>query len=759
MDGPLAGLLVLVLTVSAFACGEPDPSDDPSPETGPSPTAGRPSAADELPTPGLPPTAVSATTPETDREALVALYDATDGPNWSRSNSWLGDGPIGEWEGVTTNAEGRVSRLNLGANDLRGVIPPELGQLSNLEILALPYGYLVGGIPPGLGRLSNLEELHLGRNQLSGGIPPELGQLANLETLDLNGNQLSGAIPGELGRLTKLRKLMFNHNQLDGQIPPELARLTNLVFLSLSASQLSGEVPPELGRLANLRSLFLSRNRLSGELPPELGQLSDLELLRLESNQLVGEIPSWLGDLSRLKALGLGDNRLTGCVPAVLHDNLSENPYDLGSWPFCGIRPTPTAVFAAVAVAPVATVPPAIPVATAPATVPAATAPLAPTPRIGPSASALRIGVMQSLTGPGEVYGRLAIQAMQLAVDEINAVEGVDGRRLELVVEDSMCNAEAGAAANRRLTLEECVRIVLGSTCSGPLLEVAPLAEREGVVLFSSSATNPNVSNAERYIFRTAISDVQIGTDTANVMWADGVRSLSTMSVADVDYYTESLIRDIVSRFEMLGGRVVAKESFIKESFVAEVADYTAELEALFSANPDAVFVAGLYEAPIGRILQQVRQMGYEGHIYGDSVSVESIALEIAGDSATGMKAILKDLDQSNGMASRLVERMKDRYGLETLSWNTRWFVGSAYDTVHITAECLKQTGDGQDADGFRDCLHGITWSGAIGESYSFDENGDVVGLSHLVVSVLPPAERTEANRGYGILGPVPSTQ
>ena len=82
---------------------------------------------------------------------------------------------------------------------------------------------------------------------------------------------------------------------------------------------------------------------------------------------------------------------------------------------------------------------------------------------------------------------------------------------------------------------------------------------------------------------------------------------------------------------------------------------------------------------------------------------------------------------------------------------------GFGYDDVYIAAECLKQTGDDQDADGFRDCLYGITWSGAIGDNYSFDENGEVVGLSNVVIEVLPTGGRNDDNQGYLVLGPAPS--
>ena len=72
---------------------------------------------------------------------------------------------------------------------------------------------------------------------------------------------------------------------------------------------------------------------------------------------------------------------------------------------------------------------------------------------------------------------------------------------------------------------------------------------------------------------------------------------------------------------------------------------------------------------------------------------------------------------------------------------------------MYITAECLRQTGDDQDADGFRDCLYEITWSGAIGDNDSFDEKGEVVGLSRAVVEIFPTAEETEENYGFKVLG------
>ena len=169
---------------------------------------------------------------ETDREALVALYNATNGENWYNSYNWLSDAPLGEWYGVTTLDDGRVTGLNLGTNGLSGEIPPELGSLSNLTYLCLDTNDLSGEIPAWLGSLSNLAKLNLYHNDLSEEIPAELGSLSNLTELYLNNNALSGEIPAELGSLSNLEVLDLSFNDLSGCVPGSLEdQLTSALYL------------------------------------------------------------------------------------------------------------------------------------------------------------------------------------------------------------------------------------------------------------------------------------------------------------------------------------------------------------------------------------------------------------------------------------------------------------------------------------------------------------------------------------------------
>ena len=254
----------------------------------------------------------------TDRAALAALYNATGGANWTNDTKWLSNEALSEWRGVTTDATGRVTRLNLSENELSGAIPAELGNLTNLWKLDLSENELSGAIPAELGNLTNLQALSLLGNGLSGAIPAELGNLVNLHTLYLSENRLSGAIPAELGNLTNLEVLYLYENELSGAIPAELGNLTSLQFLDFYENRLSGAIPPSLGNLANLQYLDLSENRLSGEIPAELGNLTNLEFLNLYENELSGEIPAELGNLASLQILYLNENRLSGAIPAEL---------------------------------------------------------------------------------------------------------------------------------------------------------------------------------------------------------------------------------------------------------------------------------------------------------------------------------------------------------------------------------------------------------------------------------------------------------
>ena len=184
-----------------------------------------------------------------DCEVLLAAKETLVG---TATLDWAASVPIDQWEGVTVGGTSRrVIGLTLGWKGLTGLIPAELGSLTNLEILALTGNELTGIIPPGLGQLTNLGVLALGANELTGPIPAALGDLPNLQELSLWGNQLTGPIPSALSTLTSLEVLSLSQNQLTGTIPTEMGSLANLEELFLSGNQLTGCIPAGIAGVAN----------------------------------------------------------------------------------------------------------------------------------------------------------------------------------------------------------------------------------------------------------------------------------------------------------------------------------------------------------------------------------------------------------------------------------------------------------------------------------------------------------------------------
>ncbi|CAM9664166.1 unnamed protein product [Ectocarpus sp. 12 AP-2014] len=299
----------------------------------------------------------------TEREALIALYDSTGGPTWTKSGGWATGNDLSQWHGIKTNHQGRVVEIDLCNNNLQGSITKELGKLEALQFLHLQRNKLSGSIPPQLGDLSALLALNLGGNELAGLIPPGLGQNGALRTIKLWGNQLTGAIPGALCALKSLTEIDVSANQLEGIIPPGLGQLSDLQTLKLWGNQLTGEdrmpikllsrihatrtaiptlvshgdnlsrelsssvrlelsltcpIPSELGNLGTLNTLSLWKNKLSGSIPKELGNLHALKVLALSINNLSDFIPPELGGLGALETLDVRGNQLIGSIPSDL---------------------------------------------------------------------------------------------------------------------------------------------------------------------------------------------------------------------------------------------------------------------------------------------------------------------------------------------------------------------------------------------------------------------------------------------------------
>ena len=291
-----------------------------------------------------------------DRDALVALYNATGGPDWTHSDNWLSDESLDDWYGVVADSTGRVTGIRLRDNGLAGSLPDALGDLAELRFLQLPQNGLTGAIPPEIGGLGRLGALWLSDNELSGALPPELAELDSLRGLWVGDNELEGVIPSAFKDLQPLffdfdgndklclpatpefvdwtQGLLYFAGSWCGEVDREVLRILydatdgenwNSSDGWFEGVDLSGWHGVETDAVGRVSGLDLSGNGLSGTLPPEVGSLVSLTTLDVSSNRLSGRLPEELGDLASLTALNLSSNYFTGRLPLTLSNTALQD--------------------------------------------------------------------------------------------------------------------------------------------------------------------------------------------------------------------------------------------------------------------------------------------------------------------------------------------------------------------------------------------------------------------------------------------------
>lgn len=205
--------------------------------------------------------------PQAECQALVDLYNSTNGPGWTSKTGWLQTNTPCSWYNVTCNnaTPRRVATISLSSNNLIGTIPDSIVIL-NLQGLFLSNNNISGSIPANIGQMTNLSVLYLNDNRMSSGIPASMGNLTELRHLKLKGNLFSGSIPSQLGNLNNLLNLSLDFNRLSGDIPDSIGQLTQLITMHLANNQLTGTVPASLANLTQIggMNVTLAYNSLTG---------------------------------------------------------------------------------------------------------------------------------------------------------------------------------------------------------------------------------------------------------------------------------------------------------------------------------------------------------------------------------------------------------------------------------------------------------------------------------------------------------------
>ncbi len=295
----------------------------------------------------------------------------------------------------------------------------------------------------------------------------------------------------------------------------------------------------------------------------------------------------------------------------------------------------------------------------------------------GPSEEGpIKIGVLAPLTGDVAAVGQNLRAGVELAVEEINANGGINGRNLEVIFEDGICNAkDATNAANKLVNIDK-VPVIIGGLCSSETLAAAPIAENAETVLLSPCSSSPDITDAGDYIFRDYPSDTFQGKKGAEIAY-DELGSRNAAILYCLSDWCVGLDRVFKETFTGLGGSIVAEESFEQKS-----RDLRTQLTKIKAANPDLIYFVSYTESAVNG-LKQIKELGIEIKILGADAWNDPTIPEEAGNSAEGIMYTMP----FSPLTDKFETDMKAKAGEVTIC------TPQAYDAVNIIADIMKKVG------------------------------------------------------------------
>ena len=305
-------------------------------------------------------------------------------------------------------------------------------------------------------------------------------------------------------------------------------------------------------------------------------------------------------------------------------------------------------------------------------------------PQGGEDHATLRIGFFGDLSGPTYNFGQSAVNGVLMAADEINQAGGINGRKLDIVVEDDKGSPEAAAQSASKLIHHYKVVAIIGAGASGNSLAAAPNAQSAKVPLISPSSTNPAVTQAGDYIFRACFIDAFQGEVMARFA-ANSLKAKTAAIMVDFNSpYSRGLTEFFEFSFAKLNGHIVVKQSYSQGD-----ADYRGQLSAIKAAMPDVIYIPGYY-GDVAVIAKQARQLGLTQPLLGADGWDAPGLWELGGDTLNGcyISNHYSANDPSENIQS-FVRNYRSRYGNLTPDAHA----ALAYDALRFLADAIRRAG------------------------------------------------------------------
>lgn len=304
------------------------------------------------------------------------------------------------------------------------------------------------------------------------------------------------------------------------------------------------------------------------------------------------------------------------------------------------------------------------------------------------SSDKIKVGLNFELSGAVASYGQAEVQGIELAIEQINAAGGIDGKLIELIKRDNKSDAAETTSIATFLATQEKVSVILGAATSGLTKAQVPVANQYKVPLISPSATADDVTNdgvnVQPFVYRVSFIDSFQGITMANFASKD-LSKLKAVILGDQSSdYAKGLAETFSAQFKSNGGTVVAQEAYVSGE-----QDFNGVLTRVAQMDFDVLFVPGYYQE-VGLIIKQAREAGITTPILGGDGFDSPVLFELAGKDAlydVYFSQAYSSLDQ-DPMVTKFIADFKAKYGVEPNA-----FSALGYDTALLAVDAIRRAG------------------------------------------------------------------
>ncbi len=328
----------------------------------------------------------------------------------------------------------------------------------------------------------------------------------------------------------------------------------------------------------------------------------------------------------------------------------------------------------------------------------------------------VRIGVFMSLTGSTANFGISSTNGIKMAADEVNKAGGINGKQIEVLVQDDRSDASEAATIVTKFVTQDKVHAILGEVASSRSIAAAPIAQNAKIPMLTPSSTNPEVTKKGNFIFRSCFIDPVQGAAIAQFAAKTlGAKTAAIMVDRKNDYST-GLDKVINETFTRLGGKIVATQSYQEGD-----QDFNAQLTSLKGLNPEVIFVPGYYN-DVGLIAKQARDKGITVPLIGGD-GWDSTQLYAIGGSALNGSFFTNHYSpyDTDPKVKKFVDDYKALYGTIPDA-----LAATAYDAANIMFDAIKRS-TSLDGTAIRDALAATKNFPGVTGDVTFNENRDAV--------------------------------